>query len=393
MFTAGVIRRTGRPECALVARVEWLRSTRVAGQGFWLRRWRLTIGGDAGQVIRSLDASQAGDQAPLARGPAGVCGELVAGDAGSVRRGAALLNRGDVVIVQHEYGVYGGPDGEEILQLMAALTVPCIVVLHTVLTVPTAHQKLVLETAAGLVDAVVVMTDTARDRLAAGYGVDMGKVTVIPHGAPSARAEFIPAIPHDRPTVLTWGLIGPGKGIEWGIQAMAALRDLRPLPRYVIAGRTHPKVLLGQGEAYRNHLIQQVRDLSLDRIITFQDRYLDAAALTELVESADVVLLAYDSTEQVTSGVLTEAVAAGKPVIATRFPHAVELLGSGAGMLVPHQDPAAIAAALRALLTHRELAIDMTRAAGAAVPGLRWSAVAARYRDLARHLISDRIAA
>jgi glycosyltransferase involved in cell wall biosynthesis len=111
--------------------------------------------------------------------------------------------------------------------------------------------------------------------------------------------------------------------------------------------------------------------------------------LTELVASADVVLLPYDSTDQVTSGVLIEAVAAGKPVVATRFPHAVELLSGGAGLLVAHQDPAAIAAALRTVLTRRDVAARMSAAAEAAAPGLRWSAVAEQYRQLAGRLIAD----
>ena len=154
--------------------------------------------------------------------------------------------------------------------------------------------------------------------------------------------------------MLTWGLIGPGKGIEWGIEAMAALADLYPTPRYVVAGQTHPKVLLRDGEAYRERLKAQVAALELGAHVSFDSRYRDNVALGELVDAADVVLLPYDSTDQVTSGVLIEAVAARKPVVATRFPHAIELLGNGAGLLVPQKNPAAIAAALRTLLTDRE---------------------------------------
>jgi len=127
--------------------------------------------------------------------------------------------------------------------------------------------------------------------------------------------------------------------------------------------------------------------------VRFDSQYRDRAALADLVSSADVVLLPYDSTDQVTSGVLIEAVAALKPVIATRFPHAVELLGDGAGLLVPHKDPAAIAEALRTLLTHREMTTGMAKAAVASAPGLLWPAVAQRYRELAAHLISARVAA
>lgn len=345
----------------------------------------VTTAGNEGRVIRLVETPQ-----PQA-GPE-VVGQLVAGDPRSAYRAAELLNDGDVAIVQHEYGVYGGPDGDEILHLLRALTVPSVVVLHTVLSAPSAHQKSVLEAVVASSGAVVTMTVTAHNRLATGYAVDMRKVNVVPHGAPAVRSHSL-SVRTDRPTVLTWGLIGPGKGIEWGIEAMASLADLYPAPRYVIAGQTHPKVLLRDGEAYRNGLKDQVAKLELSDSVSFDSRYRDNVSLGELVDSADVVLLPYDSTDQVTSGVLIEAVGALKPVIATRFPHAVELLGDGAGLLVPQKNPAAIAAALRTLLTDRDVAAGMTKAAGAAGSELAWAAVARRYLDLAGDLISARVAA
>jgi glycosyltransferase involved in cell wall biosynthesis len=236
------------------------------------------------------------------------------------------------------------------------------------------------------------MTATAHNRLATGYAVDMRKVNVIPHGAPAVRSHTL-SVRTDRPTVLTWGLIGPGKGIEWGIEAMASLTDLQPAPRYIVAGQTHPKVLLREGEAYRDRLNKQVDDLGLTATVSFDSHYRDNAALAKLVDAADVVLLPYDSTDQVTSGVLIEAVAALKPVVATGFPHAVELLGDGAGLLVAHKDPAAMADALRTVLTQPDLAAGMARAAVATAPELRWPAVAMRYRELAGRLISARVAA
>lgn len=346
----------------------------------------VTSGDGSGRVVRAVDA-------PQAPGGAEVVGDLVAGRAGGPEHAAALLDDCDVVIVQHEYGVYGGEDGDEVLRLLASLTAPSVVVLHTVLSSPTRHQREVLEAVAALAGAVVTMTATARDRLAAGYAVDMGKVSVIPHGAPTMRAGSPPTVAGRRPTVLTWGLIGPGKGIEWGIEAMASLTDLDPAPRYVVAGRTHPKVLLQQGEAYRDGLQDLVASLGLSDAVTLDGRYRDSAALAELVASADVVLLPYDSTDQVTSGVLIEAVAALKPVVATRFPHAVELLSDGAGLMVPQKDPAAMAAALRSLLTHRGLVDDMGRAAVGPATELLWPAVAQRYRDLSRSLTRARVPA
>jgi polysaccharide biosynthesis protein PslF len=159
------------------------------------------------------------------------------------------------------------------------------------------------------------------------------------------------------------------------------------------AGQTHPKVLLQEGDAYRDRLREQVREGELGSWITFDGHYRNTRALASLIRSADVVLLPYDSAEQVTSGVLIEAVAAGKPVVATQFPHARELLAGGAGLLVPHRDPAAIAAALRSLVTRGDVMTRMAAAATATAPQLLWPAIADQYRELAGRLITARMAA
>jgi glycosyltransferase involved in cell wall biosynthesis len=343
---------------------------------------------DEGWVVRLVDAPAA----PLFGDP--VVAQLSAGDSASLRRSAAQLNLCDIAILQHEYGVYGGADGSEILHLLDQIRVPSVVVLHTVLTDPTPHQRQVLESVIAKADAVVTMTMTARDRLAAGYAADMTKVCIIPHGAPALQTTMAePTFRTGQFTVLTWGLLGPGKGIEWGIGAMALLRDLQPMPRYMIAGQTHPKVLLREGETYRDRLREQVRQTEMGPWITFDGQYRNVSALASLVRSADVVLLPYDSAEQVTSGVLIEAVAAGKPVVATQFPHARELLAGGAGLLVPHRDPAAIAAALRSVITRGDVRTRMTAAATATAPQVLWPAIADRYRELADRLISASVAA
>jgi len=341
----------------------------------------VTSGGCDGCVVRLVATPQPWPAAE-------VVGEIVSGDPHGPVLAAALLNDVDVVIVQHEYGIYDGSDGEGLLRFFDALLVPSIVVFHTVLAVPDVHQRRILEAIAARAGAIVTMSRTARDRLATGYSVDMGKVRVIPHGASLARTGDSVSIRPTRPTVLTWGLLGPGKGIEWGIEAISALVDLDPAPRYVVAGQTHPKVLLREGEAYRARLVEQVHLLGLGSSVTFDDHYHSNESLEQLVSSADVVLLPYDSTDQVTSGVLIEAVAARVPVVATAFSHAVELLADGAGLVVGHQDPAAIADALRTVLTRRGAAAAMTRAAATATPALLWPAVATRYRELAGGLIA-----
>ena len=315
---------------------------------------------------------------------------------GGTAAAAAALNRYDVAVIQHEYGIFGGRDGEDVLRVLAELTVPAIVVFHTVLTTPSPHQRQLLERIADAAAGVVVMSRTAAHRLVQRYLVDARKISVIPHGAVPNRSTPAPALPAaggGRPTVLKWGLIGPGKGIEWAVDAFAGLADLAPAPRYLVAGQTHPKVLEREGEAYRDSLRARAVAHGIGANVEFDDGYRDVPALLSLVRQADVVLLPYESTEQATSGVLIEAVAACRPVVATNFPHADELLATGAGLLVPQKDSAAMSAALRRVLTEPGLAAAMTEAAHQIAPTLDWSAVADAYHGLADELRGARIGA
>ena len=317
-----------------------------------------------------------------------VVSHMVHGERGAVERSAAALNAFDVVVVQHEYGIYDGADGDSIVEVLDLLRVPSIVVLHTVLVEPTRHQREVLDAIGRRASALVTMTATAYQRLIDHYDVDEAKVAVIPHGA-AGGCHGRPHRPAGRgPLMLTWGLLGPGKGIERVIEALPSLRDLVPRPHYLVEGETHPKVLERDGEAYRDGLVARARALGVADMVTFQSRYLDVDALSSLAASADVVILPYDSHEQVTSGVLIEAVTAHRPVIATAFAHAVELLVSGAGIVVDHDDPSAMTAAIRLVLCEPAQAASMVTRAAALAPDLLWSAVAARYRALAEDLVT-----
>lgn len=319
------------------------------------------------------------------------------GDGASLAAAIDVLNSFDVAFIQHEYGIYGGSDGNEVLTLLSGLQIPAIVTLHTVLSRPAPRQRAILENVVASVDRAIVMSKTAYDRLVDGYQVDPSKVRVIPHGAPHSFARRFndgnSSTTGARPSLLTWGLIGPGKGLEIAIDAFATLADLRPPPRYVIQGRTHPKVQASHGDAYREGLIARVHDLGLDHIVEFDSRYLDIDELAASVHQADVVVLPYESTEQVTSGVLVEAIAAGKPVIATAFPHAVELLGSGAGLVVPHGNPAALSAAIRRVLTNPSVGDQMAGEANVIGPSLHWPAIADRYYGMAMKVVAGHQAA
>lgn len=322
-----------------------------------------------------------------------VAGVLRPGSRHSIRQTAALLSARDVAIVQHEYGIYGGADGEDVVDVLKALEVPSIVVLHTVPAQPSEHQAALLIEICDLATVVVVMTDSARDRLTRTYfPIDDTKVVTIPHGAlvASVGGSSTTAYGNPRGQLLTWGLIGPGKGIEHAIDAVALLsRRGRPV-KYTVAGVTHPKVKARDGDSYRNALIERAQRNGVGDDVVFDDVYRGVMRMTRFIASSSVVVLPYDSVDQVTSGVLVDSIAAGRPVIATAFPHALELLSSGAGLVVPHRDPAALAEAIHAATSDLDLLRSMTMEARRLAPSLSWHTVALRYAQISASLITAR---
>ena len=290
----------------------------------------------------------------------------------------------DVAILQYE----GGITGDNVVDIIDGLRVPTIVVVHTVPKSPTSQQRSALESIAAVADHVVVLSTAARQRLYLTYAVDRLKVTTIPHGA------TLPTVPRakrpSRPTILTWGLLRPGKGIERVIAAMSSLRDVPGRPRYVVVGPMDPRAAVAEAEAYRDARLEQARNLGVADSVVFDSRYYDKSSLTDLIQQASVVVLPDDSRDQVSSGVLVDAFANGRPIVATAFPYAVELLGTGAGMVVDHDDPIALAAALRQIITQPRLAGAMAAEVRQRAPQVGWPVVAAAYTELAQRLIAER---
>jgi polysaccharide biosynthesis protein PslF len=315
--------------------------------------------------------------------------DLRHGDPASLRRVIDLLNGYDAVSLQHEFGIFGGSDGREVLDLVSGLRVPTVVTFHTVLEQPSAHQHEIVVRLAAAVDRCVVMSPTGARRLAERYGVPRERIEVIPHGV-DPRFGGASLASGVRPLALTWGLIGPGKQLETAIEAFAHLTDLDPLPRYLIAGATHPRVKASSGEAYRESLMAQVDELGLQDVVEFDSRYFDRESLARQVRTADLVVLPYGSREQVTSGVLVEAIAAGKPVVATAFPHSVEVLASGAGVAVPHASPEAFAGALRTVVGDPATTAAMAAEARRVSADWFWPAIGRRYEELTTRVIAER---
>ena len=274
---------------------------------------------------------------------------------GDYVRAARILGRRDidVVLLQHEYGIFGGADGEYVLSLADELSQPLVVTLHTVLSDPTAHQATVLAALCSRAERVIVMTETARRLLVDSDACVADKIRVVPHGAPTIlaqrAAERTVTQQHagaERFVLSTFGLLSAGKGIETVIEALPSIVDRHPEVSYVIAGRTHPDVAHREGERYRLKLEQLALDLGLQEHVEFDDRFLAIGEIADLLAATDVFITPYSSREQISSGALTFGIAAGCGVVSTPYWYAQDLLASGAGQLVPFADPAALADAV-----------------------------------------------
>jgi len=309
--------------------------------------------------------------------------ELPSGGTAESHDAARALNKFDVVIIQHDYAIYAGSDGDQVLDILEWIRVPVILVVHTVLADPTAHQRFVLEMLTQSADAVVTMSESGRRRLLDDYRVEPRKLMLIPHGAQAPDPTPGGSSGGRRPMILTWGLLGPGKGIELGISALSSMSLLRPRPRYVVAGQTHPRMPAEEGQHYYESLARHAKSEGVTHLVEFEPGYVSPERLRELLREADVVLLPYTSREQVTSGILIEALAARVPVVATAFPHASELLADGrGGVVVRHDDPAAIAGALTRIIVEPGLAGTMSTHNGALTTLVSWPVVATQYRQL-----------
>lgn len=349
----------------------------VCGVATFTRNMRTAIAtagsGWRASVVRLVDAGE-----PPSR-DAHVISTWVRGDTGTLRRSLKAITSHHAVVLQHEFRLFGGPDGRDVLLLAEGIDKPLLVVLHTVPRQPDCHQREILDRLIAAASLVAVQAEVARERLSSVYGVDPDRVVVIPHGATANLAGPVPTgMP--QPAVLTWGLLRPGKGLEHGIAALARLRGMVPAPWYVIAGQTHPKVLATEGEHYRDELRSLAASLGVADRVWFDGGYQDQQSLDALVRGANVILLPYESRDQVSSGVLVEALAAGKPVVATRFPHATELLAGGAGLLVDHDDVAAMAAAIGRVLSEPAMAARLAAAARQAASQMMWQHVGGQYR-------------
>ena len=282
--------------------------------------------------------------------PARIRFELSQDDLASYRQAADFLNFSniDLVCLQHEYGIFGGPAGAHILELLRRLKIPIVTTLHTVLRDPNPDQQAVMEEIATLSDRLIVMSRQSAEILEEVFHVPVSKIDLIPHG--------IPDLPFTDPNfykdsfgtegkdvLLTFGLLSPNKGIENVIQALPSILSRHSNVVYMISGVTHPHVLRHEGEKYRLFLQNLARELGVEGSVIFRNRFVSPQELIELIGAADIYITPYKHKGQVVSGTLAYALSAGKAIISTPYLHAIELLDEERGTLVPFDDPLAIA--------------------------------------------------
>jgi glycosyltransferase involved in cell wall biosynthesis len=261
----------------------------------------------------------------------------------------------DVLCVQHEYGIYGGDSGEYLLSLLKRVKCPVVTTLHTILIEPSVQQRIVLLAIIRHSSRIVVMSKRAVSILQTVYGVPSNKIVLIEHGIPevgpkdSVRSKELLGF-QDRTLLLTFGLLSPDKGIEDAIQALPKVVQNHPDVLYLVVGATHPHIRAREGERYRDSLCSLAQDLGVSENIQFENRFTTMAELTERLQAADIYVSPYRKREQITSGTLSYAYGCGNAVVATPFWHAEELLADGRGVLVPNQNPDALALALNGLL-------------------------------------------
>ena len=314
--------------------------------------------------------------------------ELHEQDLASYRRGADFLNGHGVELlcVQHEFGIYGGPAGSHVLALLREVRMPVVTTLHTVLGQPNPEQRAVMEELVERSERLVVMARKGAEILRETYRVPEAKIEIIPHGIPDTPFADLDghkecgATPRRR-MLLTFGLLGSGKGIEYTIAALPEIVRRHPDVVYLVLGATHPRLVAHEGERYRQSLERLAEEHGVAEHVVFCNRFVSAGELTEFITAADIYVTPYLQEGQITSGTLAYVFGAGNAVVSTPYWHARELLADGRGILVPFRDAHAIAEGVCMFLDDPALLARTRREAYQSGREMIWPAIARRYLE------------
>ncbi len=341
-------------------------------------------------------AGAVNDRAESYQYPPRVRFEIQEKDLDSYRRAADFLNFNNVEVlcVQHEFGIYGGPAGSHLLALLKEVRMPVVTTLHTVLRDPNPAQRKVMEELVRRSDRLVVMARKGAEILQETYGVPEAKVDIIPHGIPdipfSDSGSYKAQLGVEgRMVLLTFGLLGPGKGIEYVIEALPEIVRSHPNVVYLVLGATHPHLLANEGERYRLSLERLAEDRGVRDHVIFYNRFVSVDDLREFIGATDIYLTPYLSEAQITSGTLAYVFGAGKAVVSTPYWHAQELLADGRGILVPFRNSQAIAEGVCEFLSSPELLEKTRHEAYQIGRGMIWPAVAKQYFESFQHACKD----
>ena len=308
----------------------------------------------------------------------------------------------DLVIIQHEYGIYGGADGEYLLEFTARLKKPYLLVTHTILPFPTANEKVVLSALCRQAAAVVCMTKTSSSMLSRVYGAAPEKVYIIHHGVPAFKTQDRKLLKQEygfegRELITTFGLIGPGKGIEIGIRALKRLVMKHKNLMYLIVGRTHPMLVEHEGEQhgdqYRETLIELVRRLGMQDHVEFVNKFLEPEELGEYLYMTDVYLSPYPDLNQAISGTLAYALGCGRAIVSTPYLYALEMLSQGQrGLVADDTTTEALAELLDRVLSEPDLKLRLEKRAALLGAKIKWPYIAKQYANLAESVLKSKIA-
>jgi len=330
--------------------------------------------------------------------PARVRFELSEDNLASYRQAADFLNFSniDLVCLQHEYGIFGGPAGSHILELLRRLQMPFATTLHTVLRDPNPDQLAVMEEIATLSDRLIVMSQQSSDILQEVFHVPTEKIDLIPHGIPDLPFTD-PSFYKDgfgtegKEVLLTFGLLSPNKGIENVIRALPAILGRHSNVVYMVSGVTHPHILRREGDKYRHYLQNLAKSLGVEANVIFRNRFVSPQEMMELIGAADIYITPYKHKAQVVSGTLAYALSAGKAIISTPYLHAIELLDEERGALVPFENPEALAEKTIELLDNNTARHAMRKRAYLYAREMVWSRVAQKYMKSFERMYNERL--
>ncbi|HEY8421858.1 MAG: glycosyltransferase [Clostridiales bacterium] len=304
----------------------------------------------------------------------------------------------ELVIIEHEYGIFGGEAGEYILDFADKLQIPFITTLHTVLSNPTPKQKEILKQLGKKSARIVTMAKNTKPILQKTYGMDPSKVEVIHHGVPYKAVESRDKLKEKygfsgKSVVSTFGLLSPGKGIEYGIEAIAKVAGDHKEIVYLILGQTHPCVKKESGEAYREKLKKMVDDLGIGEYVRFVNKYLTKDEIIEYLQLSDIYMTPYIGKDQAVSGTLAYAVGYGRVIVSTPYSYAREMLADGRGLLAEFGDADSLARHIRYILENPQAKTEMEKRTLSVGRTMMWENVAKQYTKLFIDTLDKTVAA